>query len=171
MTIVTVAWKYIKAYGLTSKRPLFLFHYHSKNKVNCRPITCNTAMIVLATIQCSIHILFYFIVVWVTLDPWDLRLNTLSKGSLGHATYHIPSIRAKWLWRRSFCIFLYFYGSNLGPPGWGPSWTWGPSIEQTWYKTTRQCFILNFKHLSLWAKWLWRRKFLNIFLCISMVRT
>ena len=29
-------------------------------------------------------------------------------------------------------FFYYFYGSNLGPPGAGPSWTQGPSFEQTW---------------------------------------
>ena len=43
---------------------------------------------------------------------------------------------------------MYFYGSNLGPPGPEPSWTLGPSFEQTWWKTTRQCYIPNFKHLS-----------------------
>ena len=43
---------------------------------------------------------------------------------------------------------MYFYGSNLGPPGQRPSWTLGPSFEQTWYMCTRQCYIPNFKHLS-----------------------
>ena len=27
---------------------------------------------------------------------------------------------------------MYFYGLNLGAPGAGPSWTLGPSFEQTW---------------------------------------
>ena len=29
-------------------------------------------------------------------------------------------------------VSMYFYDSNLGPPGAGPSWTLGPSFEQTW---------------------------------------
>ena len=43
---------------------------------------------------------------------------------------------------------MLYYGLNLRPPGAGPSWTLGPSFEQTWYRTTRQCYISNFKHLS-----------------------
>ena len=27
---------------------------------------------------------------------------------------------------------MYFFVLNLGPPGAGPSWTLGPSFEQTW---------------------------------------
>ena len=27
---------------------------------------------------------------------------------------------------------MYFYDMNLGPPSVGPSWTLGPSFEQTW---------------------------------------
>ena len=34
---------------------------------------------------------------------------------------------------------MYFYGLNLGPCWLGPSWTLGPSFEQTWQRTTRQC--------------------------------
>ena len=30
----------------------------------------------------------------------------------------------------------------------GPPWTLGPWFEQTWQKTTKQCYILNFKHLG-----------------------
>ena len=29
-------------------------------------------------------------------------------------------------------FFMYFYGLNIGPPATGPSWTLGPSFEQTW---------------------------------------
>ena len=29
-------------------------------------------------------------------------------------------------------IAMHFFGSNLGPPGPGPSWTLGPWFEQTW---------------------------------------
>ena len=48
-----------------------------------------------------------------------------------------------------FLIFsMYFYGLNLGPPAAGPSSNLGPSFEQTWLRTTRQCCIPNFKHLS-----------------------
>ena len=43
---------------------------------------------------------------------------------------------------------MHFYGLNLGPPGAGLSWTLGPSFEQTWQRTTMQCYIPNFKHLS-----------------------
>ena len=42
-------------------------------------------------------------------------------------------------------VFIYFYGLNLGPPDAGPSDTQGPSIEQNWYKTTRQMFHIKFK--------------------------
>ena len=45
-------------------------------------------------------------------------------------------------------FFMHFYGLNLGPPATGSSWNLGPSFEQTWCRTTRQCYILNFKHLS-----------------------
>ena len=31
----------------------------------------------------------------------------------------------------------------------GPSWILGPSFEQNWYRTTRQCYIPNFKHPGL----------------------
>ena len=58
-------------------------------------------------------------------------------------------IWAKWFWRRRFWIFFYiFYGLNLGPPCLGPSWTLWPSFEETSQRTTRQCYIPNFKHLS-----------------------
>ena len=43
---------------------------------------------------------------------------------------------------------MHFYGSNLGPPGTGPSSNLGPSYVQNWLRTTRQCYILNFKHAS-----------------------
>ena len=90
-------------------------------------------MILLATIQCSIHVLFYFIVVWVTLDPWDLRLKTISKGSLGHDTRpnfkHLSQVALKK--KISEYFSMHFYGSNLQPPGPGPSWTLRPSFEQT----------------------------------------
>ena len=29
-------------------------------------------------------------------------------------------------------FLIYFYGSNLGPPGTEPSWTLGSSFEQNW---------------------------------------
>ena len=29
-------------------------------------------------------------------------------------------------------FLMYFYGSNLGPTGVGPSWTLGPSFVQNW---------------------------------------
>ena len=46
-------------------------------------------------------------------------------------------------------IFLYvFLWLKLGTPGQRPSWTLGPSFEQTWYRCTRQCYIPNFKHLG-----------------------
>ena len=45
-------------------------------------------------------------------------------------------------------ISMHFHGLNLGPPGAEPSSNLGPSFIQNWYRTTRQCYILNFKHLS-----------------------
>ena len=45
--------------------------------------------------------------------------------------------------------FLYvFLRLKPGTPGQRPSWTLGPSFEQTWYRCTRQCYIPNFKHLG-----------------------
>ena len=43
---------------------------------------------------------------------------------------------------------MYFYGSNLRPRSQMPSWTPVPSFEQTWYRCTRQYYILNFIHLG-----------------------
>ena len=45
-------------------------------------------------------------------------------------------------------IFFYFYGLNIRPPGAGPPCAQGPLFAQTWLRTTRQCYIPNFKHLS-----------------------
>ena len=74
------------------------------------------------------------------LGPWDLHLNQIGKGPLGHATIQIMT-------KKIFEYFsMHFYGLNLGPPGAGLSWTLGPSFEQTWYRTTMQCYIPNFKH-------------------------
>ena len=51
--------------------------------------------------------------------------------------------------RKIFEYFsMYFYGLNLGPPCLGPSWTLCPSFEETWLRTTRQCYIPNVKNLS-----------------------
>ena len=48
-----------------------------------------------------------------------------------------------------FSIFFYvFLWLKPRTPGQRPSWTLGPSFEQTWYRCTRQCYIPNFKHLS-----------------------
>ena len=80
--------------------------------------------------------------------PWDLHLNELGKGLLAHATHQISSqvvLKKKMLEYFS----MSFYGSNPGLPGAGPFSTWGPPFEQTWYRTIRQCCILNFKPLSL----------------------
>ena len=60
---------------------------------------------------------------------------------------------------------MYFYGLNLGPPGAGPSCTLGLSFELTWYRTTRQCYIPNFMHLS---QVVLKKKIFYIFLCSSM---
>ena len=50
----------------------------------------------------------------------------------------------------------------------GPFWTPEPQSEQFVYRSTRQCLILNFKHLS---RVVWKKKIFNILLCISMVPT
>ena len=47
-----------------------------------------------------------------------------------------------------YIFSMYFNGSHLRPSGKGPSWTLGPSFEQTWSRTVRQCYILNFKNQS-----------------------
>ena len=35
-------------------------------------------------------------------------------------------------------LFFFLCISMIGPHGAGPSWTLGPSFEQTWQRTTRQ---------------------------------
>ena len=46
-------------------------------------------------------------------------------------------------------IYMYFFGSNLEPPGAGPSWIQGPLFEQTCKgPLDMQCNRPNFKHLS-----------------------
>ena len=47
---------------------------------------------------------------------------------------------------KKFYVFLRFEPRT---PGQRPSWTLGPSFEQTWKRCTRQCYIPNFKHLGL----------------------
>ena len=44
--------------------------------------------------------------------------------------------------------------------GAGPSWNLGLSIEQTWERTTRQCYIPNFNNLN---QVVLKKKILNIF--------
>ena len=66
-----------------------------------------------------------------------------------------------------FLIFFYvFLWLEPTTPGQKPSWTLGPTFEQNWKRTIRQCYNPNFKHLS---QVIMKKKFLNIFLCISMV--
>ena len=45
-----------------------------------------------------------------------------------------------------FILPMYCYASNPGAPGIRQFWTLGPWFEQTWYRTTKQCLIPNFKH-------------------------
>ena len=48
-----------------------------------------------------------------------------------------------------FYFFMYFFYSNLEPPGAGPSWIQGPLFEQTCKgPLDMQCNIPNFKYLS-----------------------
>ena len=48
-----------------------------------------------------------------------------------HTEFQAPSQEV--LKEKLFEYFsMYFYDLNLGPPGAGPSWTLGPSFEQTW---------------------------------------
>ena len=48
-----------------------------------------------------------------------------------------------------FLIFYYvFLWFELRTPWRGPSRTFGPLYRQTWLRTTRRCFISNFKHPS-----------------------
>ena len=57
---------------------------------------------------------------------------------------------------------MYFYDLNLGHHGAELSWTLEPSFEQIWLGTTRQCYIPNFKHLSLMV--LKKKMFKNFFM-------
>ena len=42
--------------------------------------------------------------------------------------------------KEDFCIFFYvFLWLEPKIPGQRPSWTLGPSFEQNWQRTTRQC--------------------------------
>ena len=50
--------------------------------------------------------------------------------------------------RKFEIVSVYFCGWNLGPPGAGQSWILGSLFEQIWLRTTRQCYIPDFKHLS-----------------------
>ena len=61
-------------------------------------------------------------------------MNNLCRGPLGDARYHI-SISS---------LFLCF---ELVTPGARPVLTPGASNEQSWYKSTRRCFIPNIKAL------------------------
>ena len=62
-----------------------------------------------------------------------------------------------------FYVFLLFQPRT---PVAGPSWILRPWFEQSWKKTTWQCYISNFKRLT---KVVLRKKIFYIFLCISMV--
>ena len=98
------------------------------------------------------------------LGPMDLCLNKLGKGPLGmqcfirNATVPKCSERGKCF----DCFSMYFYGSNLGPPGQGTSWTLGHLFEQTWKRSNHI--------LSVEGEWFLIKRLFNIFLCISMVR-
>ena len=81
------------------------------------------------------------------LGPWDLGLNKLGNGAPGNATYQISSTLAKQFWRRRFLSVFHFWTQD--PPATGPFGTPGPSFEQTWKKSTRQCYIPNIKVLGL----------------------
>ena len=78
--------------------------------------------------------------------PWDLGLNELGKGPPSNATYQISSTWAKQFWRRRFLSIFHFWTQD--PPTTGPFWTPGPPFEQTWLRSTRQCYIPNIKALG-----------------------
>ena len=61
---------------------------------------------------------------------------------------------------------MYFFDLNLRPPGAEPSWTLGPSFEQTCLNTTRQCYIPNVKQLN---QTVLKKKIFEYCLCTSMV--
>ena len=42
---------------------------------------------------------------------------------------------------------MYFYASNPGAPGVRPFWSQGHFLKKTWYRTIRQCYISDFKHI------------------------
>ena len=89
---------------------------------------------------------------------WGHHSSKLRRAQLCNPLYQFSSIWAKLFWNRVFFFILpmYFYASNPGAPGVRPLWTLEPWFEQTWQKTTRQCYKPNF---NIWGKWFWRRDF------------
>ena len=55
---------------------------------------------------------------------------------------------------------MHFYDSNLGPPGSGPSWTLGPSLNKFGKGPSGN---VTYQISSTCAKQFWRRRFLSIF--------
>ena len=95
-----------------------------------------------------IFLILFYVFLGSKLGPgtsWtlDLHFNKLSKIPLSNATYQISNIR-----QEEDILSMHIYGSNLGPFCAGPSWTLGPWFEQIWLRTTRQCYVSNFKDMS-----------------------
>ena len=66
------------------------------------------------------------------LQTWVLHLFKIGKGPLGYIL-NFKHLSQEVLKEKLFEYFsMYFYDLNLGPPVAGPSWTLGPSFEQTW---------------------------------------
>ena len=101
----------------------------------------------------------------------DICLNKNGKGALGLQCYipnfkHLSKVVLKMkIFKYFFLCFLLFQPRT---PVVEPSLILRPWFEQSWYKTTWQRYISNFKRLT---KVVLKKKFFFIFLCISMVRT
>ena len=55
--------------------------------------------------------------------------------------FNFKHLSQKVLKKKTFEYFMYFYGTNLGPPGAGPSWTQRPLFEQTLQRITRHAML------------------------------
>ena len=71
--------------------------------------------------------------------------------------------------KKSFEYFsMYFFGLNLGPLAWGHLGPWDLHLNKLGRGPLGNA---TYQISNIWAMWFWQRRFLNIFLCFSMVRT
>ena len=82
--------------------------------------------------------------------PKGHHMNKLGRGPLGDVTYQISKLQAFHFQRRRILKFSFFVPTvQLVTPRAGPVLTLGASCEQTWYSSTRRCYIQNIKTQGL----------------------